>query len=130
MSWARAWFAMARMWTRDDWRWWCEIKSVALGNHVWQRWRSLRDVRSARQELGVLVTILVNWRRGFLAKLCLMGGGVLPFMPFDLIPNRIPIVGHLDEASYVVGGFLLARLLVPAEVLPLPRARNKKAADQ
>jgi hypothetical protein len=130
IGWVRAWIAMASMWTRDDWRWWCEIKAVALGNHVWQRWRSLRDVRSARQELGILVTILVDWRRAFLAKLCLIGGGVLPFMPFDLIPNRIPVVGHLDEASYVVGGLLLARLLVPAEALPLPRACNTEAANR
>jgi uncharacterized membrane protein YkvA (DUF1232 family) len=129
-GWVRAWIAMARMWTRDDWRWWCEIKAVALSNHVWQRWRSLRDVRSVKQELGVLVAILLDWRRGFLAKLCLIGGGALPFMPFDLIPNRIPVVGHLDEASYVIGGFLLARLLVPAEALPQPRVRNTKAADR
>jgi hypothetical protein len=47
-----------------------------------------------------------------------------------LIPNRIPVVGHLDEASYVVGGFLLARLLVPAEILPQPRACDSKAADR
>ena len=130
IGWVRAWIAMAGMWTRDDWRWWCEIKAVALGNDIWRRWRSLRDVRSVKQELGVLVTILLDWRRGFLAKLCLIGGGVLPFMPFDLIPNRIPVVGHLDEASYVVGGFLLARLLVPAEILPQPRACDTKAADR
>jgi uncharacterized membrane protein YkvA (DUF1232 family) len=125
----RAWIAMAGMWTRDDWRWWCEIKAVALSNDIWRRWRSLRDVRSVKQEFGVFVTILLDWRRGFLAKLCLIGGGVLPFMPFDLIPNRIPVLGHLDEASYVLGGLFLARLLVPEELLPELPARNTEPTE-
>ncbi len=120
---------MAGMWTRDDWRWWCEIKAVALSNDIWRRWRSLRDVRSVKQEFGVFVTILLDWRRGFLAKLCLIGGGVLPFMPFDLIPNRIPVLGHLDEASYVLGGLFLARLLVPEELLPELPARNTEPTE-
>jgi uncharacterized membrane protein YkvA (DUF1232 family) len=129
IGWVRAWIAMAGMWTRDDWRWWCEIKAVALSNDIWRRWRSLRDVRSVKQEFGVFVTILLDWRRGFLAKLCLIGGGVLPFMPFDLIPNRIPVLGHLDEASYVLGGLFLARLLVPEELLPELPARNTEPTE-
>jgi hypothetical protein len=43
-------------------------------------------------------------------------------MPFDLIPNRIPVLGHLDDAGYVVGGFLLARLFVSAEPPSRPPA--------
>ena len=130
VGWVRAWIAMARMWTRDDWRWWCEIKTVALGNNVWQRWCSVRDVRSVKQELRVIVTILADWRSGFLAKLCLIGGIALPFMPFDLIPNRIPVLGHLDDAGYVLGGLLLARLMAPAEAPPKPPACDTKTTDR
>ncbi len=121
-GWVRTWFAMARTWTQDDWRWWCEIKAMALGNRVWRRWRSIRDARSIMEELRILGIVLSDWRRAFAAKLCVIGGAALPFLPFDLIPNRIPIVGHLDEASYVVGGLFLARLLAPPEALPVPRA--------
>ncbi|HXA22514.1 MAG TPA: DUF1232 domain-containing protein [Acetobacteraceae bacterium] len=130
IGWVRAWIALARTWTRDDWRWWGEIKAMALGNNVWHRWRSIRDTRSFTEQLRILVTALVDWRTGFLAKACLIGGGVLPFMPFDLIPNRIPIVGHLDDAGYVLGGLLLARLMVPPEASARPPAREADGPNQ
>ena len=31
------------------------------------------------------------------------------FVQLDIIPDRIPVVGHLDEAAFVIGGFVLAR---------------------
>jgi uncharacterized membrane protein YkvA (DUF1232 family) len=130
VEWVRVWIALARKWTRDDWRWWCETKAMALGNRLWQRWRTIRDTRSINNELRILVTILADWRTGFSAKLCLIVGFALPFMPFDLIPNRIPVLGHLDEASYVLGGLFLARLLVPVEAMPGRSARNGKATDR
>jgi uncharacterized membrane protein YkvA (DUF1232 family) len=122
LGWVRTWVALARMWTREDWRWWWAIKAVALGNDLEQRWRSARRVNGARDELRALAAILFDWHTGFVAKLCLVGGAVLPFMPFDLIPNRIPVLGHLDDAGYVVGGFLLARLFVSAEPPSRPPA--------
>jgi uncharacterized membrane protein YkvA (DUF1232 family) len=53
-----------------------------------------------------------------------IGGVALPFMPFDLIPNRIPVLGHLDDAGYVLGGLLLARLMVAS-----PTTECKAADD-
>jgi hypothetical protein len=37
IEWVRVWLAMARKWSRDDWRWWCETKAVTLGNYFRQR---------------------------------------------------------------------------------------------
>jgi uncharacterized membrane protein YkvA (DUF1232 family) len=122
VGWAHAWISQARMWTRDDWHWWCEIKAAALGNSVWHRWSSIRNSRGIKDELRILVGILADWRTGVLAKLCVIVGIALPFMPFDLIPNRIPVLGHLDDAGYVLGGLLLARLMVPPEASPRPPA--------
>ena len=114
-AWVRAWFAAAATWTRDDWRWWFEIKSAPLRNRLWLHWQSIPPLRGFRAELRVVFTALADWRSGFMAKACVIGGTVLPFMPFDLIPNRIPVLGHLDDAGYVLGGLLLSRLFVPAE---------------
>jgi uncharacterized membrane protein YkvA (DUF1232 family) len=120
LAWARAWLASAATWTRDDWRWWFEVKSAPLRNRLWLRWQSIPPLRGFRVELRIVLTTLADWRSGFVAKVCVIGGMALPFMPFDLIPNRIPVLGHLDDAGYVLGGLLLSRLFVPAEAPSIP----------
>ncbi len=36
------------------------------------------------------------------------------FLPFDLIPGRTPLVGHLDKLAFLVCGFVAAHKLLPA----------------
>ena len=50
--------------------------------------------------------------------------------PVDLIPDFIPVVGHLDDMILVPLGILLAVRLIPAEVLDEHRRSASTAAEQ
>ena len=47
------------------------------------------------------------------AKIALLIGFGYLATPWDLIPDRIPVFGHLDELGFMVAGLTAARLLVP-----------------
>ena len=49
------------------------------------------------------------------AKLGLLIGFGYVFGPWDLIPSSIPIVGHFDEAGFVLAGLILAHITARAE---------------
>jgi len=38
-------------------------------------------------------------------------------MPFDLIPDFIPVIGHLDDAVIVPGLIFLALKIIPEEII-------------
>jgi uncharacterized membrane protein YkvA (DUF1232 family) len=44
-------------------------------------------------------------------------------LPFDLIPDFLPLIGHLDDALVVPGLILLALRFVPPEVYAEHRRR-------
>ncbi|HEY5301034.1 MAG TPA: sulfotransferase, partial [Acetobacteraceae bacterium] len=71
----------------------------------------MRLLRSACKEICLLRHILFDVRSYFLAKLALVVGFSYLFVPLDIIPDRIPYFGHVDEATSVISGFLIARLL-------------------
>jgi uncharacterized membrane protein YkvA (DUF1232 family) len=50
--------------------------------------------------------------------------------PIDLIPDFIPVLGHLDDVILVPLGVLLACRLIPAEVLAEHRGRAEAGAGQ
>lgn len=56
-------------------------------------------------------------RDGYLAKLALAIGLAYPLGPIDIIPNRLPYVGYLDQIGFVIGGFALSYLLLPPQAL-------------
>lgn len=49
-------------------------------------------------------------------------------LPFDLIPDFIPVIGHLDDAVIVPALVLLARRFISPELLAECRARADEAA--
>ncbi len=54
------------------------------------------------------------------------------FSPIDLIPDFIPVIGYLDDLLLVPVFILIARRLIPAEVLAEHReiARNASASGK
>jgi len=71
------------------------------------------SLRAITAEAHILTLSLLDWRSCLLSKLALLTGLSYLFVPIDLIPDRIPIIGHFDELSFVVGGFVGSRLLIP-----------------
>jgi uncharacterized membrane protein YkvA (DUF1232 family) len=69
-------------------------------------------------EGALLRRLFTTDRAAFSAQAALFIGLAYQFGPIDLIPNRIPVVGHADEFAFLLSGFLLARRLAP----PIKRA--------
>lgn len=74
------------------------------------RWQ--RAVEALRFECRLLYAV---WRsRGCMsAKTALLIGLGYLATPWDLIPDRIPVFGHLDELGFAIAGLTGARLLIP-----------------
>ncbi len=62
---------------------------------------------------------LLDWRTCLASKLVLLLGVAYLFVPIDIIPDRIPVLGHLDELCFVLFGFAGSRRLVPAGLVAL-----------
>lgn len=82
-----------------------------------------RIVTAIGRELVLLCRIAFDVRHYFIAKIALLVGFGYLFVPIDIIPDRIPVIGHLDEATFVIGGFVLARAFAD----PVPRQRDPGA---
>jgi uncharacterized membrane protein YkvA (DUF1232 family) len=66
----------------------------------------------------------VPWYAKVLAA-CVLG---YLLSPFDLIPDFIPVIGHLDDLIIVPVGILLVVKLIPADVMAEHRERAHAAA--
>ena len=79
--------------------------------------QSLRDIASAlKRQLAFYRRILNDPRTPHLPKILLwLALGYLA-LPFDLIPDGLPVIGHLDDAVIVPLLLLLAMRLTPSEV--------------
>ncbi|MBM3497190.1 MAG: DUF1232 domain-containing protein [Armatimonadetes bacterium] len=80
--------------------------------------------RALKRELGVYRLVLRDRRTPWYARAVLgLAVGYL-LLPFDLIPDFIPVLGQLDDLILVPGLVLLALKLVPAEVVEECRRRS------
>ncbi len=79
--------------------------------------------RDFKRELAVYRCVLADPRTPLPAKLLLGAAVGYLLMPFDLIPDFIPVIGQLDDLLVVPGLVLLARRLIPQEIFTACREK-------
>ena len=83
----------------------------------------LRQVgASLRRELRTARRVAEHPRTPRLARWCLAAAVAYAVSPIDLIPDFIPVLGHLDDLLVVPGLIALGIWLVPADVVAECRA--------
>jgi uncharacterized membrane protein YkvA (DUF1232 family) len=82
--------------------------------------------RAFKRELRVYQLVLKDPRTPRLAKIFLGLAVGYVLLPFDLIPDFLPIIGHLDDAIIVPALVFLALKLIPSEIVV--ECRHKAAA--
>jgi uncharacterized membrane protein YkvA (DUF1232 family) len=79
---------------------------------------TLREVaRRLKTEFAVYRLALKDPQTPWLAKLLLGMAVGYVLLPFDLIPDFIPVIGQLDDLIIVPGLVYLALKLIPDEVM-------------
>jgi uncharacterized membrane protein YkvA (DUF1232 family) len=73
--------------------------------------------RQIKREIGVYRLVLADTRTPLPAKLCLGAAVGYLLLPFDLIPDFIPVLGQLDDLLIVPGLVWLALRLIPREIV-------------
>jgi uncharacterized membrane protein YkvA (DUF1232 family) len=73
--------------------------------------------REVKREIDLWRLVLRDPRTPLLAKLLLGAAVGYLLLPFDLIPDFIPVLGQLDDILIVPGLVLLARRLIPDKVI-------------
>ncbi len=94
---------------------------------LFSRWRS--QARQLKQEGHALYLAYRDPRVPWYAKVfaaCALG---YLFSPIDLIPDFIPVIGYLDDLLLVPLFLLIARRLIPADVLAEHREIARNASE-
>jgi uncharacterized membrane protein YkvA (DUF1232 family) len=79
--------------------------------------RSRQILESFKREITVYRRVLRDERTPPRAKLFLSLAIAYVCMPFDLIPDFIPVIGHLDDAIIVPALVIMALRFVPSDVI-------------
>ena len=88
----------------------------------------LRDwARVIRRDVHALALAARDPRVPWYAKAVALAVVAYALSPIDLIPDFIPVFGHLDDVIIVPLGIVLAVRLIPAEVLAEHRAAARAA---
>ena len=85
---------------------------------------SIRDrLEMLQREVTALTVALVDPRTPWYAKGVIALTVGLAASPIDPIPDFVPVVGYLDDLLFVPAGVLLARALMPEQILTDARRR-------
>jgi uncharacterized membrane protein YkvA (DUF1232 family) len=87
---------------------------------MWMKGREL--AKSFKRELTVYRRVLADARTPVNAKIFLGLAMAYLCMPFDLIPDFIPVLGHLDDLVIVSALLYAALRLIPQELVAEHRA--------
>ncbi len=79
--------------------------------------------KTLKSELKVYRLVLEDRRTPTLAKIMLSLAVGYLLLPFDLIPDFIPVIGHLDDAVVVPALVVAAVKMIPREVLAEARLK-------
>ena len=80
--------------------------------------------RAFKRELAVYRCALRHPRTPLTARLLLAAAVGYALLPFDLIPDFLPVIGQLDDLIIVTGLVWLVLCLIPPVVLDECRAYN------
>jgi len=83
-------------------------------------------VRRLHRELDVLRRILRHPRTPRVSRILLAAAVGYAALPFDVIPDWVPLLGYLDDLIIVSGLIALGLLLVPREVIAECRQQNSQ----
>jgi len=95
---------------------------------MFERLRSLG--KTLKSELTVYRLVLEDRRTPTVAKIMLALAVGYLLLPFDLIPDFIPIFGHLDDAVIVPALVFVAIKMIPQEVLDEARLKANVGQTQ
>ncbi|MBI2264299.1 MAG: DUF1232 domain-containing protein [Armatimonadetes bacterium] len=92
---------------------------------MFQRLKSIS--RSLKTEIAVYRLVLKDPRTPLAARVILSLAVGYALSPLDIIPDFIPIVGHLDDVLIVPGLVFLALRLTPSDIVDDCRRRSSEA---
>ncbi len=73
----------------------------------------LWKISEIRRRISYLKTLTSDNRVPIVSRFFINLGLAYLFLPFDIIPDFIPVIGHLDDAILVPGFIMLGILTIP-----------------
>jgi uncharacterized membrane protein YkvA (DUF1232 family) len=87
----------------------------------------LRDISAKpRRQIRLYRAVATHPRTPRLAKWCLLAAAAYAVTPIDVIPDFIPVLGHLDDLVIIPAFVGLALWLIPVDVVAECRASESK----